>query len=43
MQVPKVTVSPAMAERMKKEYYSLGGSPNRVGERYWGLGSGPMW
>ncbi|KAL6776320.1 hypothetical protein ACKKBG_A20670 [Auxenochlorella protothecoides x Auxenochlorella symbiontica] len=27
--VPKVTVSPAMAERMKKEYYSLGGSPNR--------------
>jgi hypothetical protein len=30
MQVPRTEMSDAMKEKLRREYYSLGGSPNKV-------------
>lgn len=34
-QPPRDTMSPEMKERLRREYYGLGGSPNKVGADSW--------
>lgn len=37
LQVPRTEMSQAMKERLRREYYSLGGSPNRATGGNWFL------